>query len=159
MAVNTQRADPSTNLSSISTKPARIISVADVFDCLTSTRSYRKAWPVEDAIAELRACAGTQFDPRMVEALVQAVAREGWQTPDVEEPPSSCVGADSPDGTVDSTAPAGSAVVTGTAVPTAAGDTEAVVAPAADSGSEAAEQTLAAQPEPAPAEVATGGRD
>ncbi|MFV2198887.1 HD-GYP domain-containing protein [Nocardiopsis sp. LOL_012] len=66
---------------------ARIISVADVFDCLTSTRSYKKAWPVDEAIAELRNCAGTQFDPRMVEALVRAVAREGWSTPDVAEPP------------------------------------------------------------------------
>ncbi|WP_017571968.1 HD-GYP domain-containing protein [Nocardiopsis halotolerans] len=71
---------------------ARIISVADVFDCLTSTRSYRKAWSVEDAIVELRACAGTQFDPRMVEALVRAVAREGWETPDIAEPPGGCYG-------------------------------------------------------------------
>ncbi len=69
---------------------ARIISVADVFDCLTSTRSYRKAWSVEDAIAELRACVGTQFDGRMVEALVRAVEREGWKTPDVVEPPGGC---------------------------------------------------------------------
>ncbi|GHC75749.1 metal-dependent phosphohydrolase [Nocardiopsis terrae] len=66
---------------------ARIISVADVFDCLTSTRSYRRAWSVEAAIAELRRCAGSQFDPRMVEALVRAVSREGWQTPDIAEPP------------------------------------------------------------------------
>ncbi len=66
---------------------ARIISVADVFDCLTSTRSYRKAWSVEEAIVELRRCAGTQFDPRMVEAMVRAVSREGWQTPDITEPP------------------------------------------------------------------------
>ncbi|MFW6639462.1 HD-GYP domain-containing protein [Nocardiopsis algeriensis] len=71
---------------------ARIISVADVFDCLTSTRSYRKAWSVEAAIAELRKCAGTQFDPRMVEALVRAVEREGWETPDVTEPPGNCFG-------------------------------------------------------------------
>jgi putative nucleotidyltransferase with HDIG domain len=69
---------------------ARIISVADVFDCLTSTRSYRQAWSAEDAIAELRACAGTQFDPRMVEALVRAVEREGWETPDIAEPPGGC---------------------------------------------------------------------
>ncbi|MEU3020949.1 MULTISPECIES: HD-GYP domain-containing protein [unclassified Nocardiopsis] len=72
---------------------ARIISVADVFDCLTSTRSYRKAWSVEDAIAELRRCAGSQFDPRMVEALVRAVTREGWETPDIAEPPGGCYGA------------------------------------------------------------------
>ena len=73
---------------------ARIISVADVFDCLTSTRSYRKAWSVEEAIVELRACAGTQFDPRMVEALVRAVEREGWETPDITEPPGGCYGSE-----------------------------------------------------------------
>ncbi len=72
---------------------ARIISVADVFDCLTSTRSYRKAWSVEEAIVELRKCAGSQFDPRMVEALVRAVSREGWQTPDIAEPPGGRYGA------------------------------------------------------------------
>lgn len=60
--------------------------MADVFDCLTSTRSYRKAWSTEAAIAELRRCAGTQFDPRMVEALVRAVEREGWEVPDLVEP-------------------------------------------------------------------------
>lgn len=75
---------------------ARIISVADVFDCLTSTRSYRKAWSVEEAITELRRCAGTQFDPRMVEALVRAVSREGWQTPDIAEPPGGCYGSPEP---------------------------------------------------------------
>ncbi|WP_133740728.1 HD-GYP domain-containing protein [Actinorugispora endophytica] len=65
---------------------ARLVSVADVFDCLTSTRSYRTAWSAADAIAELRRCAGTQFDPRMVEALVRAVDREGWEVPDLVEP-------------------------------------------------------------------------
>ncbi|PWV50105.1 MULTISPECIES: HD-GYP domain-containing protein [Nocardiopsis] len=87
---------------------ARIISVADVFDCLTSTRSYRKAWSVEDAIVELRRCAGSQFDPRMVEALVRAVTREGWETPDIAEPPGGCYGAsvDSGIGDTGATVPA-----------------------------------------------------
>lgn len=84
---------------------ARIISVADVFDCLTSTRSYRKAWSVQEAIAELRACAGTQFDPRMVEALVRAVEREGWQTPDIAEPPGGCYGSESAESRVEEAAP------------------------------------------------------
>ncbi|MFC7327726.1 HD-GYP domain-containing protein [Marinactinospora rubrisoli] len=65
---------------------ARIISVADAFDCMTSTRSYRKARSVDEAIAELRRCAGPQFDPRMVDALINAVAREGWETPDAVDP-------------------------------------------------------------------------
>ncbi|MFC3997419.1 HD-GYP domain-containing protein [Nocardiopsis sediminis] len=61
---------------------ARIVSVADVFDCLTTTRSYRKAWPIEDALAELRRCAGTQFDPVMVDALIRAIREHGWTPPD-----------------------------------------------------------------------------
>jgi hypothetical protein len=52
---------------------ARIIAVADAFDSMTSTRSYRAARPVEEALAELRLCAGTQFDPRMVDAIVAAI--------------------------------------------------------------------------------------
>jgi putative nucleotidyltransferase with HDIG domain len=61
----------------------RIVTAVDAFDAMTSTRSYRRALEVEDAIAELRRCAGTQFDPRMVEALARAVDRIGWQ-PTVE---------------------------------------------------------------------------
>jgi len=57
---------------------ARVIAVADAFDSMTSTRSYRPARGAEAAMAELRRCAGTQFDPRMVEALGAALARHGW---------------------------------------------------------------------------------
>jgi hypothetical protein len=52
---------------------ARIIAVADAFDSMTSTRSYRPARSVEDAMAELRACAGSQFDPVMVDAMETAL--------------------------------------------------------------------------------------
>jgi hypothetical protein len=58
---------------------ARIIAVADAFDSMTSTRSYRRGRPVPEAVAELRRCAGSQFDPAMVEALVGAVERHGWE--------------------------------------------------------------------------------
>jgi HD-GYP domain-containing protein (c-di-GMP phosphodiesterase class II) len=57
---------------------ARIIAVADAFDSMTSTRCYRTARTVESAIVELRRWAGTQFDPRMVDALVAAVGVHGW---------------------------------------------------------------------------------
>jgi len=57
---------------------ARVIAVADAFDSMTSTRSYRHARTVQDAIAELQRCRGTQFDPRMVDALVSALRREPW---------------------------------------------------------------------------------
>jgi HD-GYP domain-containing protein (c-di-GMP phosphodiesterase class II) len=70
---------------------ARVISVADAFDCMTSTRSYRAARPIEDAIAELRRCAGTHFDAKVVEAFIAAIALHGWAPPDPVTPP---VGAD-----------------------------------------------------------------
>jgi putative nucleotidyltransferase with HDIG domain len=57
----------------------RIVTVVDAFDAMTSTRSYRKALTVEQALAELHRCAGRQFDPRMVAALERYVAREGWE--------------------------------------------------------------------------------
>ncbi|MFG3083409.1 HD-GYP domain-containing protein [Streptomyces parvulus] len=57
---------------------ARVVAVADAFDAMTSTRSYRRARPVAAALAELQRCAGRQFDPRMVGALVRALARHGW---------------------------------------------------------------------------------
>jgi putative nucleotidyltransferase with HDIG domain len=50
---------------------ARIVSCCDAFSAMTTTRSYRKAMPMEAAIAELRACAGTQFDPRVAETLAE----------------------------------------------------------------------------------------
>lgn len=58
---------------------ARIISVADAFDSMTSTRSYRRGRPVAEAVTELERCAGSQFDPAMVRALVEAVAEHGWE--------------------------------------------------------------------------------
>jgi hypothetical protein len=60
---------------------ARVLAVADAFDSMTSTRSYRGARPIDEAIAELRKWAGTQFDPAFVDAFVAAIKREGWQRP------------------------------------------------------------------------------
>ncbi len=57
---------------------ARIIAVADAFDSMTSTRSYRGARSVQSAIDELRSWSGNQFDAVMVEALIAAVQAEGW---------------------------------------------------------------------------------
>ncbi|MFJ8229302.1 HD-GYP domain-containing protein [Streptomyces sp. NPDC094448] len=59
---------------------ARVVAVADAFDAMTSTRSYSRARPVQVALKELERCAGSQFDPRMVTALVRALARHGWET-------------------------------------------------------------------------------
>ncbi len=52
---------------------ARIIGVADSFDAMTTDRPYQKAMSLEHVITKLRAMAGTRFDPRVIEALVEAV--------------------------------------------------------------------------------------
>jgi HD-GYP domain-containing protein (c-di-GMP phosphodiesterase class II) len=59
---------------------ARVIAVADAFDSMTTTRSYRGARSVDLALEELRRCAGSQFDPPMVAALVAAIEEHGWKT-------------------------------------------------------------------------------
>src|SRR2546430_13490298 len=43
----------------------RIICLADCFDAMTSSRTYRKALPLEVALMEIRRCSGTQFDPAL----------------------------------------------------------------------------------------------
>ena len=58
-------------------REAHIVAVADAFDAMTSTRSYRRALSQEVAFAELRDKAGTQFDPECVEALIRAIERRG----------------------------------------------------------------------------------
>ncbi len=56
-------------------KPA---CACDAFDAMTSERSYSKSLPVSLAVEELRACAGSQFDPRVVEAF-RRIPREEWE--------------------------------------------------------------------------------
>ncbi len=58
---------------------ARIVSACDAFNAMTTTRSYRPAMPIGAAVAELRRCSGTQFDPRVVEALLVVIGDPGWQ--------------------------------------------------------------------------------
>ena len=48
---------------------ARLFAVADTYDAITSDRPYRKAQPHEAAVAEIRRVAGTQLDPRAVDAF------------------------------------------------------------------------------------------
>ncbi len=52
---------------------ARIISIADAYDTMTSERPYSEAIPQESALDELRQCAGTQFDPHLVDTFVFGV--------------------------------------------------------------------------------------
>lgn len=55
---------------------ARILAVADAFEAITAHRPHRPARSPKEALAELRAGAGTQFDPRLVEAFAKLVERE-----------------------------------------------------------------------------------
>ncbi|MDX6400776.1 MAG: hypothetical protein QOF27_1382 [Gaiellaceae bacterium] len=53
---------------------ARIVRACDAFSAMTTDRSYRKARPVDEAVAELERCSGTDFDPAVVEALAAVVS-------------------------------------------------------------------------------------
>jgi diguanylate cyclase (GGDEF)-like protein len=53
---------------------ARIVSVCDAYDAMTSERPYKAAMTPDEAIAELRRCAGTQFDPAVVAAFCRVGA-------------------------------------------------------------------------------------
>jgi putative nucleotidyltransferase with HDIG domain len=53
--------------------PARIVSACDALSAMTTDRPYRKARSLAEALAELDRCAGTQFDPAVVEAIRRAV--------------------------------------------------------------------------------------
>jgi HD-GYP domain-containing protein (c-di-GMP phosphodiesterase class II) len=49
--------------------PARVLALADTFDAMSSSRSYRAAMPRQMVLQEIAACSGTQFDPALVEAF------------------------------------------------------------------------------------------
>ena len=51
---------------------ARVVSLADAFDAMTTARPYRAAMTLEDALDEIERCGGTQFDPSVVEAFHHA---------------------------------------------------------------------------------------
>jgi len=55
---------------------ARIVAICDAFSAMTTTRTYKQAMSLSDALDELRRCAGTQFDPRLVQ-LFCSIAAEG----------------------------------------------------------------------------------
>jgi diguanylate cyclase (GGDEF)-like protein len=52
---------------------SRIVTACDAFEAMTSVRPYRGARSVDDAVAELRRCSGTQFDPAVVDVLITVV--------------------------------------------------------------------------------------
>ena len=59
----------------------RILAVADAYDAIVTTRAYRDCRSVEAAVAELRRCSGTQFDPAVVDAFVEALEEGFVQDP------------------------------------------------------------------------------
>ncbi|MDQ3854823.1 MAG: HD domain-containing protein [Chloroflexota bacterium] len=70
---------------------ARIVAVADAYDVMTSTRPYSRAVHMATAVHEIRVNAGTQFDPKVVEAFIAAMGFErqvepvGWSRPTPSE--------------------------------------------------------------------------
>jgi HD-GYP domain-containing protein (c-di-GMP phosphodiesterase class II) len=54
---------------------ARIVACCDAYSAMTTDRSYRPARPIPDALDELRACAGTHFDPRVAAATCAVIER------------------------------------------------------------------------------------
>lgn len=52
---------------------SRLLAIVDSYDAMTSNRPYRKALTKEEAIAEIRNCSGTQFDPQIVEKFIQII--------------------------------------------------------------------------------------
>jgi HD-GYP domain-containing protein (c-di-GMP phosphodiesterase class II) len=73
---------------------ARIVSITDAYDAMISDRPYRKGMPVEAAVAELKKCAGTQFDPRLADAFLKVIEGpwnragmlSGWKAAEGSEP-------------------------------------------------------------------------
>ena len=64
---------------------ARVIAVADAFDSLTTTRSYREALEQDEALAALRERSGSHLDPVVVEALEQVLATRKWWPTVIQE--------------------------------------------------------------------------
>ncbi|MBK8206080.1 MAG: HD domain-containing protein [Planctomycetes bacterium] len=59
---------------------ARIVALADAFDAMTSNRSYRRNFDVDEAISEFTRCSGDQFDPQVCEVMIRLL-REGTIIP------------------------------------------------------------------------------
>lgn len=64
---------------------ARILTIADSFDAMTTSRPYQRKRTMEEAFAELRSCAGRQFDPDLVEPFIEVVRETGLLSADEGE--------------------------------------------------------------------------
>ena len=54
--------------------PARIVTVVDIFDALTHERPYKSAWPVDEAVEEMKSLSGTTFDPEILDVFLHVLA-------------------------------------------------------------------------------------
>jgi response regulator RpfG family c-di-GMP phosphodiesterase len=67
---------------------ARIVAIADVYDALSSRRSYKEPWTQDDVFAELERSAGSQFDPELIEVFLsirETVEGVRQKYPDAED--------------------------------------------------------------------------
>lgn len=55
---------------------AKIVAVVDVFDALVHRRPYKEPWPINEALTYIRDRAGSQFDPYVVKAFLDVVAKD-----------------------------------------------------------------------------------
>jgi putative nucleotidyltransferase with HDIG domain len=60
---------------------ARIIAICDAFDSMTSERSYKDPVPEADALAEIQACSGSNYDPELVQLFRSLVEQDQLPTP------------------------------------------------------------------------------
>jgi polar amino acid transport system substrate-binding protein len=55
---------------------SRILAIADAFEAMTSDRPYKKALTIDEAIEEIKRCAGTQFDPKLADIFIEIIKEE-----------------------------------------------------------------------------------
>jgi HD-GYP domain-containing protein (c-di-GMP phosphodiesterase class II) len=68
---------------------ARIVSVADVYDALTSDRPYKRGWSNDESLAYLTAQKGSHFDPDCVDAFIAQFSKVSFiqhELPGIDEP-------------------------------------------------------------------------